>query len=159
MQIKTCKYFPTWIISLLVFHYLERCSLQRLPCSFPPPVSSALNCFIFSPFGTEMKYLKWITSLWQKKKPGFNSDMCNQSQVQMHYFPPVQPPIQACQFGKFQKPVDFIINSISHSICHLCIKVWRVVERKKTCKKIHIQSQKPLIIARIKEPVTTDRRC
>lgn len=68
MQIKTCKYFPTWIISLLVFHYLERCSLQRLPCSFPPPVSSALNCFIFSPFGTEMKYLKWITSLWQKKK-------------------------------------------------------------------------------------------
>lgn len=85
--------------------------------------------------------------------------MCNQSQVQMHYFPPVQPPIQACQFGKFQKPVDFIINSISHSICHLCIKVWRVVERKKTCKKIHIQSQKPLIIARIKEPVTTDRRC
>lgn len=55
-----------------------------------------------------MKHLKWIAS--SCKKLGFDSDACNH--IRSALLSTCSVPIQACQFGKFQRPVNFSIGNI-----------------------------------------------
>lgn len=95
-----------------------------------------------------MKHLKWIASSW--KRLGFDSDTCNH--IKSALLSTCSVPIQVCQFGKFQKPVDFIISNVFPLKLPLIYQANLESGKEKTYKK-------PQIIAWIKEPATTDRRC
>lgn len=67
---------------------------------------SACKLLHFKHFDCWRKQLQWFTSLW--KKVGFLSGTCNHTQSKGEPLPhPFEGSIQADQFGKFSKPVDF----------------------------------------------------
>lgn len=111
----------TWYI-LLLFYLEGRCVTRDLCNGYPVFSAQLVNCFTLA-------FWLWNETSQMNclfvKKLGFDSDTCNH--IKSALLSTCSVPIQVCQFGKFQKPVDFSISNVfpPKTATYLSSKTWK----------------------------------